>query len=106
MDDTAGKASIGSSLLLILGFLGALWKRRNSMRAIRSEIRLLRDQADDNQLAIVQIAAKMVTKDDILLMTEKFSTLQREQAVIMTDALQAGLQHAHERIDTLYEKRA
>jgi hypothetical protein len=106
MDDTTSKAGLGASLLLILGFLGDLWKRRNSSRAIRSEIHELKEVAEDNQLAIVGIAAKMVTKDDLAALTEKFSTLQREQANTITDALQAGLQHAHERIDTLYEKRA
>lgn len=106
LDDTESKTTAGVGLAAALGMIADFIKRRSTTRAMRKEIKELTEQAGDNELALTKIAATMVTKDDLAQLVKEFQTQQREQAAIFTDALQAGLQHAHERIDTLFEKRA
>lgn len=100
----SAKAGIVGMLTLAAAGIADFMKRRNSTKAMGTEIKGLRKTTDDNHIALIQITATMVTKDDMTTMTEKFSAIQREQAKLLTDALQAGLQHAHERIDTLFQK--
>lgn len=104
LEDTTSKATAAGGGVAILGMIADFLRRRSTTRAMRHELKELAGQANDNELALTKIAATMVTKDDLAVMTEKFSSLQREQAKTFTDVLQAGLQHAHERIDTLFQK--
>lgn len=106
LEDNESKATAGAGIVAALAMIGDFIKRRSTTRAMRKELKDLTEQAGDNELALTKIAASMVTKDDLAGLVREFQTQQREQAAIFTDALQAGLQHAHERIDTLFEKRA
>jgi hypothetical protein len=105
-----GATAVGG-MLLKMGY--DLWKRRAPLRSIKEKVEKLEGSvaqvsadSTENKLTLSTLAAKQVTKDDFIGFMQSQEKVQRETAKYFMDALQAGLTHAHERIDELHSSKA
>lgn len=109
--EAAGQAAAhgaSGALGAVLAFVGKYgWdalRKGGSLKRLRDEVVTLQGTIGEIQVAQATILAKMMTKDDLVQMTEKNQATIMDVSKNLSAAFGAGIQHAHERIDELYKK--